>query len=81
MRRDYKRSLELPGYISFTKYVCKTLWSNKKIFILLALVYSVMTIFMVGIASQDIYSTLVDTLKSTSGDLLLIIKEQKEFLI
>ena len=68
-RRDYARSLKLPGYIAFTKYVRQTLWVHRKTFILLALVYATVTIFMVGIASQDNYTTLTDTLKTTSGDI------------
>jgi len=66
-RRDYARNFKLPGYLAFTKYVTKTLWTNRKLFLLLALVYAVVTVVMVGIASQDTYSTIVDTLESTSG--------------
>ncbi len=68
-RRDYVRSLKLPGYISFTNYVIRTIWNNRKIFGLLALVYAVLTALLVGIASQDIYSTLTGTINSTSGNL------------
>ena len=68
-RRDYVRSLKLPGYISFTLYVNKTLWNNRKVFGLLALLYIVLTVLLTKIASQDIYSTLKDTIDTTSGDL------------
>jgi len=68
-RRDYVRSLKLPGYISFTHYVNKTLWRNRKTFGLLTLLYAVLTALLVGIASQDIYSTLKDAINTTSGDL------------
>ncbi len=68
LSRDYKRSLKLPGYMAFTKYVRQTLWVNRRIFFSLTIVYALITILMVGIASQDNYTTLVDTLKSTSGD-------------
>jgi hypothetical protein len=68
-RRDYVRSLKLPGYISFTLYVNKTLWKNRKVFGLLALLYIVLTVLLTKIASQDIYSTLKDTIDTTSGDL------------
>lgn len=70
-RRDYARSLKLPGYFSFTNYVHKTLWTNRKTFILLALVYVIVTAVMVGIVSQTSYSTLTDTLRTTSGDLFV----------
>ena len=67
-RRDYKRSFKMPGYWSFSAYTFKTLRSNKKTFLLLALVYAVLTILLVGMASQDTYSTLISTLTQTSGD-------------
>lgn len=70
-RRDYARSLKLPGYFSFTNYVHQTLWTNRKTFILLALVYAIVTAIMVGIVSQTSYSTLTDTLRTTSGDLFV----------
>lgn len=66
-RRDYARSLKLPGYLKFTNYVRKTIWQNCKAFLILALVYAVITVLMVGIASQDSYQTLADTLRTTSG--------------
>lgn len=69
-RRDYVRSLELPGYFAFTKYVVQTVWTHRKTFAFLALLYAVMTALMVGIASQDLYTTLSNTLNTTSDDLL-----------
>lgn len=68
-RRDYVRSLKLPGYISFTIYVYKTIWNNKKVFGFLALLYAILTAILVGIASQEIYSTLTGAIDTTSGDL------------
>lgn len=69
LRRDYKRSLKLPGYFAFSKHVRQTLWVNRTTFISLAIVYALITVLMVGIASQDNYTTVVNTLKSTSGDM------------
>ena len=68
-RRDYVRQLNLPGYFAFTKHVNRTFWDNRKIFISLAIVYAVITVFLVGIASQDNYTILTNTLKTTSGDI------------
>ncbi len=68
-RRDYARPLDLPGYFAFTGHVNKTLWSNRKVFLSLALAYAVITVLVVGIASQDSYATLSDLLKNTSGDM------------
>lgn len=66
-RRDYNRELKLPKYFSFGKSVWLTMWSNRKMFGLLALFYGLLTIFMVGIGSQDTYNTLRDTLNTTGG--------------
>jgi hypothetical protein len=68
-RRDYARSLKMPGYWAFGVYVRKLLWQQKKVFLLLALTYAIISAIMVGIASQDTYTLLTDTIKETSGDL------------
>ncbi len=69
LRRDYVRSLQLPGYWAFSHGVAKMFWANKKVFLLLVLAYTVVTSVMVGIASQDTYTALTDTVKESSGDL------------
>jgi hypothetical protein len=67
-RRDYARSLKLPGYWAFGAQVRRTLWANKKLFIWLVIVYAILTALLVGMASQDAYSTLTDTLRQAGGD-------------
>jgi len=67
-RRDYNRSLNLPGYWAFTAHVWKIIWKNRKIFILLAVVYAILSFLFIGLASQDMYSTLIDTLQTTSAN-------------
>ena len=67
-RRDYARSLLLPGYWAFTSSVYKILRQNRKTVLLLAFVYGIFTAIMVGTASQDIYTTLTDTLRQTGAD-------------
>lgn len=69
-RRDYVRPLELPGNISFTREVTSTLWRYKNIFMWLSLIYVVLYAVLVGVQSQDIYTTLTTTLKDTSGEAL-----------
>ena len=69
-RRDYKRSLVLPGYFSFIKQVAGTLWQYRRTFLLLVLCYVLLSAILVGLASQTNYSTLVDTLKKTSTNVL-----------
>lgn len=67
-RRDYARSLKLPGYFAFTAYVNKTLGQNKKMIVLLVLIYSLLSFVLVGIASQDTYSTLGSSLNDASSE-------------
>ncbi|HMS93599.1 MAG TPA: hypothetical protein PKD28_04385 [Candidatus Saccharibacteria bacterium] len=57
-RRDYKRSLALPGYWSFTGSVLRVLRQNKKLFISLAIVYAIINVLVVGISSQESFVTL-----------------------
>jgi hypothetical protein len=68
-RRDYVRSLELPGYFAFTHYVNKTVWSYRKLFFGLAVIYLVLLTILVGIGSQETYTSLVDSLKETNAGL------------
>lgn len=68
-RRDYKRSLAMPGYWAFTNHVRSTLWKNWRLFGGLVLVYMAATIIISGFGAQETYSTLAQTLKDSSGDL------------
>jgi len=73
-RRDYVRPLQLPGYIAFTHFVNKTVWSNRKLLLGLALIYLVLFAILIGVGSQETYSALTDSLKEattsiTGGDL------------
>lgn len=68
-RRDYARSLRLPGYFAFTFSVNKTLWKYKKIFLPLIAIYVIIYLILVGMQSQDAYGTITSTLKDTGGEL------------
>jgi len=68
-RRDYARSLQLPGYIAFSKHVNKTLWQHKKVFLWLVAAYAVLTTIFVGIGSQETYTTLTSTLQETGSEI------------
>ncbi|MDX2775764.1 hypothetical protein PV379_00120 [Streptomyces caniscabiei] len=68
-RRDYVRSLELPGYWAFTNYVQKTLLGHKAAFLWLVAFYGTLSVVMVGLASQDTYLTFTDTLREAGGEL------------
>lgn len=68
-RRDYVRPLQLPGNISFTFEVTRTLLRFKVTFLLLAVVYIALFLLLVGMQSQDTYSSLSAALKETGGQL------------
>lgn len=68
-RRDYKRSLKLPGYWSLTNHVRATLWKNKKLFGGLVAVYVAVTVIISGYGAQQTYSDLTQLLRESSGDL------------
>lgn len=68
-RRDYARSLEMPGYIGFTKEVSGILWKFKNVFGWLVLVYAVVSGLAVGLASQEMYTQLGQVIRETSGDI------------
>lgn len=65
-RRDYVRSLKLPGYIAFTRQVAALLWRNKRVFAPLVITYSVVSAILVGVASQDTYSQIQSIIDQSS---------------
>lgn len=68
-RRDYVRSLKLPGYWAFTNSVRRTLWESRRLFVWVVIVYALLSGLLVGLASQDTYTTLSTTLRDTSGEI------------
>lgn len=68
-RRDYKRSLALPGYWSFTGSVRAMLWRHKRLFGGLMLVYFLMALAIGGFGQQDAYRNLSDSLAQAGGEL------------
>lgn len=70
LARDYKRSLQLPGYFSFSLYVIRTIMTNKRLFGVLTLFYVAAAALLVGVASQDTYSQLSSLLDATGSDVL-----------
>ena len=67
-RRDYARSLKLPGYWSFTVSVLRVLRENRKNLIILGIIYSVVSIFLLGLGSQESFDTLRDTVNTTGEE-------------
>ncbi len=68
-RRDYIRSLKLPGYWAFTGHVNHLLWKHKKLFLLVVILYAVLNGVLVGLASQGTYTELSNMLKDSGTDL------------
>lgn len=68
-RRDFVRSLALPGYWSFTLRAAKIMRENKKIIVYFVLSYSILYGLAVQVASQNTYTYLSDTLQQTSGEI------------
>lgn len=69
-KRDYHRSLALPGYWSFTAGVMRILWQRRTTYGLLILTYAVLTGVFVGLASQDSYTILSESLQETGSEVV-----------
>lgn len=63
-RRDYRRTLDLPGYFSFTTEVVRTLLRDKQIFITLIAVFSFLIIILGGLSSVETYNQLASAVQS-----------------
>lgn len=57
-RRDYNRSLKLPGYIALTAQLFSVIGKNKRLFIGLMLFFAILTILSSSMMSQDAYEQL-----------------------
>ena len=66
-RRDYARSLKLPGYWAFTGEAWTYIWRRKRTFLPLVLLYALITGLFVGITSQETYAALSEALKESGG--------------
>lgn len=67
--RDYARSFNMPGYISFTHSVYKTLWSNRKIFSIMLVVYMLASIAFVNLSSEDLYAQMRETINESDTEI------------
>jgi hypothetical protein len=68
-RRDYVRSLDMPGYWSFTNHVRKVLWGNRKLFLYMALAYMVATIAITNLSSEDLYVQMRETVNESGTEM------------
>lgn len=70
-RRDYKRSMKMPGYWSLTVHVLKFLNQHKWLFVRLIGLYFVLTMFLASVVPQETYSELRDVIDNAreEGDI------------
>jgi hypothetical protein len=66
-RRDYVRSLQLPGYWEFTSKVVATIWKNKKFFLILTSLYIGASLLLLGLGSQESFATLRETISEAGA--------------
>jgi hypothetical protein len=69
-RRDYIRSLNLPGYWSFTNEVRRFLWLHKRLFVKFIVTFSVFIALTIGLMSQENYTTLRDSVNNIGETVL-----------
>ena len=68
-RRDYSRSLNLPGYIAFTTETVSLLRKQSKTIALMILVFTVSSALLANVLSQDTYLQISNLLQETSGNI------------
>ena len=69
-RRDYTRSLSLPGYWRLSGHVWMTLWRHKRVIGLLIALYTVLYAVLVGVMSQDTYAQLSSTVQAVGSQVV-----------
>lgn len=67
-RRDYTRSLKVPGYFAFTFEVGGMLWRHKWTFLLLCATFLFLTVAFGLLGSEDTYSQIQELLSVTQPD-------------
>lgn len=65
-RRDYVRSLKLPGYIAFSHHVTKTVLGHRRVFVWLIAFYAVASLVLGGVTNQDTYAEINNLMKESS---------------
>ncbi|MEO5949274.1 MAG: hypothetical protein ABIP74_02635 [Candidatus Saccharimonas sp.] len=69
VRRDYSRSLNLPGYHAFTLQVLKELKVHRRTLGLLVIFYALLMILLGGITNQENYTQINQLLEQSSSTL------------
>ncbi len=69
-RRDYARSLAMPGYHAFSVHVSKILLSRWRLFALLIAVYALIMVVLGAMTSQETYSSISELFNDSGKNLL-----------
>jgi hypothetical protein len=69
-RRDIPKRPELPGYLKFTGQVLSTIFTYKKHYAILFVIYVVLAVVFIAVAQQQQYRLLVDSINEFGSDLL-----------
>ena len=70
-REDYKRDFNVPGLLQHSVDTFRELWKRKKVFLPLLLLMVILTIFLVGLLSEETYTgfkTAFDQTSLETGD-------------
>lgn len=67
-RRDYTRSLQLPGYWAFTNEVRRLLKKHIRTMLGLFTVYTLLAGLFVGLASQEVYTEINKAIREVGGE-------------
>ena len=70
-RRDYKRSLKLPGYWSLTVQVWQMFKKHWRTFVCLILLFAVLSMLLTSVLSQDTYQQIKDMVDEANQDGIL----------
>lgn len=68
-RRDYVRSLEIPGYIAFTGYVNRMLWARWRLFVSFTIILTLVSVVLGAVTSQEVYATVNGLLTGAADSL------------
>ena len=69
-RRDYVRSLKLPGFVGFTVLVFSQLRQHKKLFITVAIFYALVGVIIGNMTSQSTYDQISQLIREGSKGVL-----------
>ena len=63
---DAKRRTDIPGYFAFSNQVWKLLWRNRWLFAKFLILYSLLSVVIVGLMSQESFASIRDALEESS---------------